>query len=526
MRSCFVVLLIIATSCQDLLDSKYQNPDRSATSSIGNFFTRIVNNNRVRPTYWEVSTFINWHIGVYTQSVGFLNGESVYQQNDSYITDRWDDFYRPSTYSAGVMANYRELEKLYQALDETKKEQQEVFLQAANVVLFDQASQMVDLWGDVPFSEAGMLNETGEIVYPKFDDAEDVYKNILEGLKQASVFFSTASLTSTTRAEFSKQDILLNGNVEKWNRYANALRLRLLMRISFVEEEFARKEVLEMLSNPAIYPLPGMGSTYVAGEDDVLLKPLNDYTEDLHNAFTDWTNYPAPYFLVEQVLKPANDPRLKVLFDKYGKISGSVFEPNIAYHGMPQLISTIDQQKNLGNYSVIDSITFMYNSKLPGVVMTSAEVNFLKAEAYQRWNGGDTEQAYKAGIRQSIEFYYYLNSLNTVQKSHLVSPGSAEITAFLETTDFILYKGTEEEKLAKIWTQKWAHFGFLQAVESWAEIRRTKYPKLEFRPSSLSGYELPPARLLYPLKEKSLNKNYAPVAVKDLRDGKIFWDVK
>jgi hypothetical protein len=518
------IILACYSGCEDELESRYQNPDHANNISLGTFFTGILNNNRVRPSYWDVSTFINWHIGVYTQSVGFLNTESVYQQNDSYITDRWDDYYRPGANGSGVLANYREMQNIFSNLSEDKKRQQEVFLQASKLILYDQTSQMIDLWGDIPFTEAGMLNKTGKVIYPVFDDAAKVYSDMLEDLENVSQYFATANLSISSATEFKKQDILLAGDIQRWRCYANALRLRLLIRISFVNEELASQQVLKMLTNPVEYPLPGDDNLYDPVKDDILLQPLTDNRDDLHNAFADWTNYPAPYFLVEEVLKPANDPRLKVCFDKYGKQAGNTFQPNADYHGMPQLLSKIQQEQNLQNYSIVDSSTFLFNAKLPGIIMTVAEVNFLKAEAFERWGGGNAEEAFQNGISQSIDFYYYLNGLNNINKVPVLISDSAKLV-FLQTPQ-VQYTGTSQERLIKIWTQKWAHFGFLQAEESWAEIRRTGYPVLTFRPSTLTGYELPPNRLIYPIKEKTLNENYGAVSYKDQRDVKIFWDVR
>src|SRR4051812_33379200 len=105
LKTWLIVGMVTLAACHEELETRYLNPDRANAPSIGTIFTQILNNNRVRPSYWDFSTFINWHIGVYTQSVGFLNSESVYQQNDSYITDRWDDFYRPGANGSGVLAN-------------------------------------------------------------------------------------------------------------------------------------------------------------------------------------------------------------------------------------------------------------------------------------------------------------------------------------------------------------------------------------------------------------------------------------
>src|SRR5688572_12892207 len=142
------IAFILATACQDELADRYLNPDKTTSATIDKFFTAMLNNDRTRAAYWEISTFVNWHIGVYTQSVGFLNSETMFQQNESYIQDRWNDFYRPSANGSGIVANYREIEKNYNALSATEKITNEVFMRAAQIVLYDQATQMVDLWGD------------------------------------------------------------------------------------------------------------------------------------------------------------------------------------------------------------------------------------------------------------------------------------------------------------------------------------------------------------------------------------------
>src|SRR3990170_3062716 len=514
-----VCMLITAMACQDELADRYLNPDKVASPTLDKFLTAMLNNNRSRPSYWEISTFVNWHIGVYTQSVGYLNSESMYQQNESYIQDRWNDFYRPGVNGAGVVAHFREIERSYNALSDADKKKEEIFFRAAQVVLYDQATQMVDLWGDIPFSEAGMLNKTGNLVYSKFDQADEIYAHALQDLKDLADYFTTAELTWSTQATFTKQDILLQGKVGQWRRYANSLRLRLLMRISFVDEARAREEAMALLQNEALYPLLN-DVGYTPSKDDILLAPLANYTDDLHAAFADWTNYPAPYFMLEKVLKPANDLRIPVLFDKFGSLINNQFYPNAEFRAMPLDLPRVEQQAALGKHASIDSATFLYNSKLPGVVMTVAEVNFLKAEAFERWGGGDANLEYKKGIKHSIEFYFYLNNLSTGVT--LETPSEQAIEKFLSESQYIQYEGNDEAKLSKIWTQKWVHFGFLQANQRWAEQRRTSYPRLEFFPAALSGNELPPSRLMYPSGERIYNENYASVAPYDKRNGKIF----
>ena len=527
-----VVLLVsvVAGGCRKKLADLYYDPDQTVQPSIEKFFTEMLNSDRVRPSYWNIRTFVVMHSGIYTQSVGYLNTTTEYQQNAGYTQDRWNDFYRPGTAAdggnGGIMAHYRLIESLYGSIkDEQQKRNAEVFLMAAKVVMLDHASQMVDLWGDIPFTEAGTVNTSGDIVVAKFDDASTIYDAIFEGLKNAALYFSGTQLTSTAHASFTKQDILLNGQFDKWQRYANSLQLRLLMRLSFVNEAKAKTAALNIINNPALYPLIDGTTNYTPQLTDVLLQPLTTYADDLHNALSEVFNYSAPDHMLNAVMKPCNDPRIPVLFDKYGRTEGDQFMPNADYNALPVLFNAEQQQVNLGRYAILDSATFLFNSKLPGIVITAPEVNFLIAEARERWGGGDAGAAYETAVRQSIVFYYYLNSLNTVTRMPLTQPVAAAIDTFLQS-DQMKYAGTANEKLAKIWVQKWLHFGFLQSVQSWAEYRRTKNPVLQFYPSTLPGYERPPSRLVYPSSETSYNTNYATVKDKDVRTGKVFWDVK
>ena len=522
----FFILLELVSGCRKELSELYNDPDQTVNPSIPELFTEMLDNDRIRPSYWNVRTFLVMHAGIYTQSVGYLNIPSVYQQNPSYTEDYWNDFYISGPNGGGVMVHFRSIEEAYDGMtNATDKQEMAVFVEAARAMMLDQASQMVDLWGDIPYSEAGYINSGTESLAPKFDHDVDVYGEILNQLKTTSTFFASVTLSPSAQANFKKQDILLQGNLDLWRRYVNSLRLRLLMRISYYDENRARTEVLEMLNDPLTYPLVDGASGYQPASTDILLQPLVTYKENLRNAFTELNNDPAPGYMLNEVMKPADDPRIPVMFDKYGRTVNDVFVPNSDYIGMPADMNSEDQQKNLGLFAIRDSATFQFNTKLPGIVLTAAEVNFLKAEAFERWGGGDAQTAYETAIRQSVTFYYYLNSLNTVTAAPLPMPDNAVLDAFLQKPS-IQYAGSSQEKLIRIWTQKWLHFDILQSNQSWAEYRRTKYPQLSFYTTSLSGYEQPPNRLVYPSSESAYNPNYASVKNKDLRENRVFWDVK
>jgi hypothetical protein len=517
-------ILTVFVGCENELEEKYFNPEEAKESSVSGLFTAILNNNRVRASYWNVRTFLLPQPAVYSQTAYFLNSNAMYQQNDSYTGHYWRDFYTSTDDGSGVMGMYKAMEVAYAKLSEENKANNDVLMHAARVVLYDQASQMIDLWGDIPYSGTGSLHTTGTIINPEFDEQVALYNTILAGLKTSSDYFRTI----TSSALLAKADILLKGDVNKWRRYANSIRLRLLMRVSNVNESTAKDEILAMLNNSADYPLidGANNANYSPATSDVLLPPLLDNNSNLNDAFREINAFHAPDYMLNSVMLPSNDPRIPVMFDKYGKNQNGVFVPNTEYKAISVTLPGAQQEEAYGLYSILDSATFIQNKMLPGIVITAAEVNFLKAEAFERWGASvDAQTAYETAVKQSVTFYYYLNSITSPGLKIVQKPSDTEINNFV-TTSNIAYVGTTEEKLALIWTQKWLHFGVLQSTQAWSEYRRTDYPQLTFPTATLSNFEQPPVRLLYPSIEKSYNvTNYQKVQSKDTRTTKIFWDV-
>jgi len=527
-KTSFLLIAITVTlGCKKELEDKFNNPEQAREASTAGLFTAMLNNDRVAAKYWNVRTFLSQMPGVYAQTAYISNSNSVYQQNDGYAQNYWDDFYSTNGNGSGVMALYRAMEVKFNSLPASEQATQRIIMQAAKVVLIEQAAKMVDLWGDIPYSEAGNLPSNNTIKNPKYDEQKALYNTFLTDLASASTYFKS----NASNAAFSKSDILLSGNVDKWARYANSLRLRLLMRISKTDEATAKTAIMQMLGDNATYPLVDGGNVgqYNPGISDILLQPLTNSTSDLHDAFLEGSFYATDYML-NTVMLPANDPRIPVVYDKFGrtiKISGiDTFVPNKTYKAMPVTFTTTEQENSFPDYSVLDSATFLYNQKLPGIVITASEVNLLKAEAYERWGSTtDAKTAYDNALKQSVAFYYYLNNLNQGRGYvNVTAPDGTTVDNWVNASS-ATYSGSSSDKLTKIYTQKWTHFGVLQSTEAWSEYRRTGFPVLTF-PSNgkLSGFDSPPTRLIYPAKEKTLNSaNYQAVQAKDTRKTKIFW---
>lgn len=504
------------SSCKKKIEEDYQNPELTTSGNMGKLFSGMFFNKRIHPSYWDYYTILQSYSGAFSGLVPAVTSSTMYQTNSSYTDGRWTDFYNGSTgtdynYNGpGILNNYREMQNTYNALTTDKQAEQQVYLKLAEVIVADQAAQMVDMWGDIPFSKANSLNSSRIIEYASYDNAAAIYDTLIASLDNVNTFLSTATVAAAEAGNLKLYDRMYNGDLTKWRCYANSLRLRLLMRISNVSESKAQAAVTSMLNNPGTYPLITTND-----QDALVWESPTTLVSDLLSAFTSFPY--APKYLLEDVMVANNDPRTKVTFDP-DKTNG--------YKGFPYNGTSNDY--SLGGYASYDSATFFYNYNLPGVLFTAAEVSFLQAEAYERWGLGAAATAYTTGLDQSVEYFYMLNNKAYARPSQYEWKSltvNADTVALWKTANAVAYTGTTTEKLEKIYTQKWVNFFVMQANQAWSEYRRTGYPQVPLAVSA--GLQAnPPVRFLYPSNESLYNTaNYSAVKSKDTRDTKIFWDV-
>ena len=510
-----IPLLIIATGtlitgCKKSdIDNDYYNPDASVTATIPSLYAGLFFNEKVMPRYWNLYTFQIPMMGTYSQTSGYTNSNKVYEQAVNYTANRWDYFYTTT------IARYREIEKYYSKLTtDAEKNGFQLFLETSRIFVYDQTAQMVDLWGDIPFSTAGQLNAQGTIVMASYDKGADIYTNILTDLKRISDYLATASPDAFYQTQLSAYDYVNKGSITKWRQYCNSLILRLAMRISYKDEATAKSYIQTILNNPTQYPVISAATESIKIQPSSTTSTLTA-VNDIRNGFG--VNPFVGAKMVDSVMAASSDPRLPIYFtaNKTGE-----------YHGVPNTwnATRVSDSTTANYFSRWDSTTFTENNLFPGILFTAAEVSFLKAEAYERWGGGNAKTAYETGIKQSIQFWVSVNNNSNYSGTKESMPSDAAIAIFLANP--VVAYGTNN--LEKIATQKWIDFNVIQAQQAWAEWRRTKFPKLNF-PTDASSVLSPnvPTRLLYPATESSLNAtNYATVKSGDNVSTKVFWDVK
>ena len=505
-----LIVPALGTACRDAYDSLFLDPDKSTTAKIEYLFTQGLTDADFPIAYGEWYWQVYNNVAAWAQVSGTQNDVNMMRPLSDQWQNTWTDYYTRAA------MDLREIHVIYDALPEDQKASYEVYLHLGKIVNAFTTARTTDLWGDMPYSEAFTARQTvGQNLFPKFDSQESVYDAILKDLKDASDTLRSLTLIHPALA---KQDLLLKGNVLGWRRFANSLRLRLAMRLSDVALSKAQAIAQEIIGDPATYPLVEADSQNVAWYMDPTW--VFDHNS-LGNRSRATSELPekawAPKVMLDRMVA-SNDPRLAVVFD-------TVFDTlstTPRYVGLPSSPDSQPATVDSAHFSRLNALMFRRNDNFPGYVMTAAEVEFLKAEAYMRgWAAGDPKAAYDSALRLSVAMYYDTYNRNSAVSPKVATPSPAAVTAFVNDS-LVVYNGT----LERIATQKWIHFGIVQPYEAWAELRRTDYPVLP--PDRLGGRLLErTVRIVYPSSEIASNgQNYEAVRAKDTPTTRVWWDVK
>lgn len=355
-------------------------------------------------------------------------------------------------------------------------------LQAAAIIVKNYAMQLaVDIYGKVPYSEAGKA--ASGLIHPKFDDEKTIYYDMLNSLKTANTLFDMAK-----GGEIGESDILYQGDVSKWMKFGNSLRLRMAIRISNVDEAKSKEEIAQILNNHDEYPL------FESNADNAhLAYPGSDWVEPWtkeHNTVGD--SYIAKP-IVDTLLKYA-DPRIAFYAEPMA---------NGNYLGLEVGTEADTEFSRVGN-------RFVNNPTGAVWFMKYSEVELIKAEAVLRgFATGNAGEAYQKAITASCSEYAIAD---TAIATYLAQP-----------------EVKWNNELKQVYVQKWIAL-FRQSWEAWAEMRRTDCPALQ--PASRSvyaGHNRVPLRFPYPDSEKKLNSSNIPSSVSEddyFWGYQIWWDTR
>jgi len=525
----FVSVAALSACTKKQFSDAYTNPSSIATTTVERQFAGFLSSNLSYVMYRYYQYFVVYQNTLipWSQTAVTLNTSGRYIPGAAAINDLWSNYY-------GFVAQYKELLRVNSLLTADEQAANRIYIIAATIYYYDYTQKVVDLWGDIPWTEAGLLGTNGgnyQASAAKYDDASAIYTKMLDDLKGFADELNSISVPAAVTTVMKTQDFINHADITKWKQYCNSLRLRLLTRVSGVSAFQSRvsSEIASIVGNSNTYPVVSDFSNSIAIKVVNINSGVNNGTNtgsssDFYTGLIGWGQADRANKQMIDLMNNSADPRLRAMFEPGDSAKG-------AYIGLDPTLTNTAQTAilNGGTIARYNRSTLSQNNYLPGMLIDAAEVSFLLAEYYlNAGNDAASKSAYEAGITQSINYYYWLRSISNDNTAGALTPlGATEISNYLSNAG-ISWAGasTTAAKLNLIATQKWINYSVLQPMECWAELRRLKLPAMNFLPDA-GVQKLQPARWLYPTNEQTYNgANYASVQSKDNLTNKLFWDMK
>ncbi len=349
---------------------------------------------------------------------------------------------------------------------------------------------LTDLYGDVPYFEA-LQGKDGNTT-PAYSNQEDIYNapnGILDNLDKAIIALKNYKGTPTL-----KGDILFNGNLTSWVKFANSLKIKYLMRSSDKKSVGAQLQAIVD------------GGEYMKTNAE---NAAFSFTDGAPNNFRLATLRIGDFSLfilsetMEEILKQYNDPRLMTYFRPTAADAAQ-------YKGLLNGPDASQTSITVANYSLAGTIFREKTSGVKANFMTAWETGFLLAEAAEKGLvSGASQMLYESSVQQAFAYW------NTALPADYLTTGDAAFGV----------NGANKQQ--QIITQKWIA-SIINGYEGWIEYRRTGFPELKPIAASLNNNKIP-VRLPYPIEEAALNAtNYGKAAAAtngNSINAKVWWDV-
>jgi len=339
-------------------------------------------------------------------------------------------------------------------------------------------SVMTDAMGDLPYSQA-LKGDT--VLAPTYDTQQQIYNGMLADLATANTEINPAGIG------FATGDLIYDGNMTKWKKFANSLRLRLAIHLSNVDATKAQTEAAAAVA----------AGVFASNADNATLMYLSTSPNrnPIYNDAQGRDDYGMSKTYVDSLTSWA-DPRLPVF--------AQVNPAGTGYQGLPNGLNDGEGTPivNISRFGAFWRST----AAAPMDLLTYSEVLFLEAEAAERgWIPGGSAAAAT----------FYTNAITASMQQYGVAP--AAITTYLgqAKVGYDAAGATLAGHLRQIAYQKWVSL-FMQGMESWTEVRRTRIPLLVPGPRAVFGAGVAgqiPERLPYDDNESVLNKANLDAAV-------------
>lgn len=428
---------------------------------------------------------------------------------DNMVGGLWENYYF-------ALADYRKAIELIDADPEAAKMKNIRAMLQTLIAL--KTLKTTSLYGDIPYSQAGMSMYGADYYRPVYDKQADVFVAALGELKKAVDSFSTGS----EQISMGASETLLHNDIGMWIKFANSVRLQYAMVMRNKNAAVADGIIAEALTKPLL------GADEVISVDPKAISGLVLNRADSYRG----NSYVRMGSTMWNAMSSTAAEDGSGIYDLRAEI---FFEPNSAgmwkpYPQNPSANVQAETRNDTGGgtndpYAVVrlttwapagtyyySPLNFYYvaDQTFPDLIITGTEVSFLRAEIANRGIGGvaanpaTAKQFYDAGITASVKFWYKLanGSAVWVNNKPAATPAPADLTAML-TNPAVAYSATPATALAQIYKQNWIAL-FHQPLDAWILQRRTgsATPSVALASTSES---LNLNRLTYPAGEVTSN---------------------
>ena len=478
-------VLLLAGCKKDFLDIN-SDPNRPTASAITPDLATAAQLNNSASRNASTYDMFQRYMGYWSASGSF--SRSTVEMSYNITTGTLAGLFEGTYYS---VSQYRAIGK--QAADLNWKFYQGI----AKIMEAHEMAILVDFYGDVPYSTAFDLSGN---IRPTYDKGEDIYKALLPLIDTGLAYVKGATGND---ANIATQDIMFKGSKVDWAKFANSLKLRLLMHTTKVNTFNIPAEIAKIVAE---------GSGFLGGGLSASVQP--GYTTDKPNPY-----YSAHLFLSNgneadtynrannfslNIMNSLSDPRAQKLY-RPAKTGGAF--RGTEYGADPLVANSSDNTSGPGFGPAPLPSSPMW-------LMTGVETMFLIAEATARGLlAGDPKLAYENAVKESFTF---------------LGLTAAQATAYLTSSDPRIAfpaAGTLEQKISTIMWQKYFGLNGIQANETYNDWRRlgVVQPPVSVAPERGSNQII--RRLLYPASEYSYNaENIKGLGTVTPYSPRVFWD--
>lgn len=352
-------------------------------------------------------------------------------------------------------------------------------------------SQLTDSFGDVPMDEATQGDKG--LYTPKFNTQQEVYSKILADLEKANLLYDA------TKPMVYGTDILYGDSggaltINKWRKFTNSLRMRLLLRVAKKTEMDAYTKLATMVSNPNLYPVFSNNSESAILKVTGIVPNVSPWGRAI-----DFTSFRAAASFFVDNLNSLNDPRREKWLSQARTADGAT---TIGYKGIPSAYSGSESQFN---YLPSNLAIALVTAPMVNLIMSYSEVEFIKAElALTGKTSGNAQLHYENGVKASIQQW-----------------GAVVPTNYFDNPN-ANYNGT----LERIMLQKYLGL-FFTDTQQWFEHRRTGFPNLPKGDGLMNNGQMP-VRYRYPTTVITNNNANYKLAVENMGgddiNTKVWWE--